>query len=148
MPKAPPKSIVTYLTEYPLTLTMLRLLSSKAQECKDFWKTSKPCHVGIHWIALTEYSQMSTHVPGFQSFHSFFVSLWIGQTIATSSLSVKYLKSELSDHISIIQQIQLNNPFMSVALYMMASVLSIFFPFIFTSNTTRILFWIKYILTQ
>ena len=21
---------------------------------------------GIHWIALTEYSQMSTHVPGFQ----------------------------------------------------------------------------------
>ena len=25
-----------------------------------------PCHVGIHWIALAEYSQMSTHVPGFQ----------------------------------------------------------------------------------
>ena len=51
-----------------LTLLMLRLLSSKAQGCKDFWKTSKPCQVGIHWKALAEYSQMSTHLPGFQSF--------------------------------------------------------------------------------
>ena len=38
----------------------------KAQGCRDFCKPSKPSHVGIHWIALTEYSQMSTHVPGFQ----------------------------------------------------------------------------------
>ena len=29
-------------------------------------KTSKPCHIGIHPIALTEYSQMSAHLPGFQ----------------------------------------------------------------------------------
>ena len=43
-----------------------RLISSKAQERKDFWKASKPCHVGIHWIALVEYSQMSSHEPGFQ----------------------------------------------------------------------------------
>ena len=50
---------------------MLRLLSSKAQECKRLLKPAKPCHV-IHLIALTEYSQMSTHVPGFQSFFSFF----------------------------------------------------------------------------
>ena len=35
--------------------------SSKAHEHKDFWKTSKPCCVGIHWIALADYSQMSTH---------------------------------------------------------------------------------------
>ena len=49
-----------------LTLPMLRLLSSKEQGCKDFWKPSKPCQVGIHWIALAEYSQMSTHLPGFQ----------------------------------------------------------------------------------
>ena len=41
------------------TLSMLRLLSSKAQECKDFEKNpSKPCHVGIQWKALTEYSHM------------------------------------------------------------------------------------------
>ena len=26
----------------------------------------KPCHVGTHWIALVEYSQMSTHLLGFQ----------------------------------------------------------------------------------
>ena len=34
-----------------LTLQMLRLLSSKAQWCKDFRKPSKPCHAGIYWIA-------------------------------------------------------------------------------------------------
>ena len=44
-----------------LTLPMLRLLSSKAQGLKDFWKQSKPCHVVIHWIALLEYFRMSTH---------------------------------------------------------------------------------------
>ena len=27
---------------------------------------SKACHVGIHWIALAENSQMSIHMPGFQ----------------------------------------------------------------------------------
>ena len=37
-----------------------------------FWKPSKPCHVSIHWIALSEYSQMSTHVPGFQYFFHVF----------------------------------------------------------------------------
>ena len=30
-----------------------------------FIKPSRSCDVGIHWIALTEYSQMSTHVLGF-----------------------------------------------------------------------------------
>ena len=44
----------------------LGLLFSKAQGCKDFRKLSKACRVGIYWIALTKYSQMSTHVPGFQ----------------------------------------------------------------------------------
>ena len=39
-------------------------ISSIGQGPKD----SKPCHVGIHWIALAEYSGMSTHVLGFQSF--------------------------------------------------------------------------------
>ena len=50
------------------------LLSSKAQGRKDFWKLSKPCLAGIHWIALAEYSQMSTHLTGFQSFYKFFAS--------------------------------------------------------------------------
>ena len=38
-----------------LILRMLRLSSSKAQGCNEFCVLSKPCHVGIHWIALTEY---------------------------------------------------------------------------------------------
>ena len=62
-----------------LTIPMQRRLLSNAQGFKDFWKTSKPCHVGIHWIALTEYSHMNTHLPGFQSFFSIFASFCIGQ---------------------------------------------------------------------
>ena len=52
---------------------------------KDFWKSSKPCHVGIHWIALTKCSRMSTHLAGFQSFFSIFVLA----KLATSSIRVK-----------------------------------------------------------
>ena len=37
------------------------------------------CHVGIHWIALTEYYQMSTNLPGFQSFLASFASFCIDQ---------------------------------------------------------------------
>ena len=51
-----------------ITLPMLRLLSSKAQVCEKKSKPFKPSHVGIHEIALTDYSQMITHIPGFQSF--------------------------------------------------------------------------------
>ena len=66
-----------------LTLPIQRLLSSKALGRKYFWKPSKPCHVGIHWIALAEYSQMSTHVPGFQSFFRFIcITLnWLNKVI-------------------------------------------------------------------
>ena len=39
-------------TTHCLTLPMLRLLSSKAQEPQGWWKPSKSCHAGIHWIAL------------------------------------------------------------------------------------------------
>ena len=59
-----------------LTIPMLRLLSSKAQERKYFWKLSKPCQIGIHWKALTEHSQKSTHVPGFQSIYFSFFALF------------------------------------------------------------------------
>ena len=62
-----------------LTLPMLRLLSSKTQGRKDFWKSSKPCLVGINWIALAIYSLMSTYVPGFSHFSLFFSSFCIGQ---------------------------------------------------------------------
>ena len=80
--------MVKYLFSKTLTLPMLRLLSSKAQGCKDFWKSPKPCYVGIWWIALSEYSLMSTHVPGFQSFfrvlHNFVLA-----KLADSSIRVK-----------------------------------------------------------
>ena len=54
-----------------LTLPMLRLLPFEAQERKDFWKLSIPCHLGIHWIALTKYSQMSTMCQGFSNLSGF-----------------------------------------------------------------------------
>ena len=56
---------------FNINLLMLRLLSPKALRWKDIWKPSKPCYVGIRWIALTGYSQISTHVLGFQSFFRF-----------------------------------------------------------------------------
>ena len=34
-------------------------------------------HVGIHWKALAEYSQMSTYMPGFRSFFRFFASFCV-----------------------------------------------------------------------
>ena len=34
-------------------------------DAKIFEKPLKSCHVGTHWIALWDYSQMITHVPGF-----------------------------------------------------------------------------------
>ena len=58
---------------------MLSLILSKEKESKIFWKPSKPGHVGINWIALTEYAQMSTYVPGFHHFLVFCVLFCIGQ---------------------------------------------------------------------
>ena len=73
------------------TLPMLRLLSSKAQEQIYLWKTSKLGHVGIHWIALAEYSQMSTRVPGFQSFFRFFTFYVLVAKFATRTIRVNPL---------------------------------------------------------
>ena len=86
-----------------LALPMLRLLSSKAQRCKYFWKPSKPCHVGTHWIALAKCSQMSTHMPGFQSFSSFLHRFEMAK-LATSSIRVK------ASHCSLCHPLFLSNP--------------------------------------
>ena len=59
----------------------------KAHIGKDFWKLSKPCHVGIYWIAPAEYYQMSTYVPGFQSF-SEFLHHFVLAKLATRSIRV------------------------------------------------------------
>ena len=74
-----------------------RLLISKVQGRKYFWKTSEPYHAGIQWIAFAEYSQMSTHLPGFQSFFKInFFRIFVLAKIATSSISVEltYLSSK------------------------------------------------------
>ena len=63
------------------------LLCSKAGR-KDISKLVKSCCVGIHWIALAEYSHMSTHVPVFQSFFRVFLHQFILAKLATSSLRV------------------------------------------------------------
>ena len=40
-------------------------------------------YVGIHWITLTEYSQLSTHVPEFQAFFkSFFCRIRVLKNIS------------------------------------------------------------------
>ena len=62
---------------FMLTLMLLMLLSSNAQKSKNLWKSSKASHVGIHWKALTEYFQISTHLPWFQSFLSFLPSFYV-----------------------------------------------------------------------
>ena len=69
------------MSEWGITITLpiLRLLSSRAQGCKGFRKPCKSCHVGIHWIALNEFAQMSTHVAGFQSFYMPIALFCIGQ---------------------------------------------------------------------
>ena len=54
--------------------------------------SSKPCHVGIHWIALAEYSQMSTHMPGFLSFVSCLHHFVLAK-LATSSIRVTALQA-------------------------------------------------------
>ena len=75
---------------YCLALPMLRLLSSKTPGHKDFQKTSKPCHIGVHWIALIEHSQMSTHMQGFQS-HVFALA-----KLTTTSIRVKITFHQLT----------------------------------------------------
>ena len=86
-----------------LTLPMLRLLSSQAQGRKDFWKPFKPCHVSIHWIALVEYFEMSTHLLGFQSF-SGFLHHFVLAKLATTSIRVNLLLLRTSNYHGWLQK--------------------------------------------
>ena len=52
---------------------------------RDFWKPSKPCHVGIHWIALAEYSQ---GLEGFQIYCALDVSSFSIGMVNPSTLRV------------------------------------------------------------
>ena len=58
---------------------MPRVLSSKEyKDKKIFEKTSKACHVGIHWIALTVYLDEYPYAKVSVVFR-FFASFYIGQ---------------------------------------------------------------------
>ena len=85
--------VIVHWTKVALALEGLtrltpRFLKCKAQGRKDFWKTFKPSHVGIHWIALTEYSKMSTHFQGFSHF-SGFLHHFVLVKLANISIRVK-----------------------------------------------------------
>ena len=58
---------------------LLRLLSSKHKDAKISEKHLNPVMLVFIGSALAEYSQMSTHVLGFQSFFSFFAYFCNGQ---------------------------------------------------------------------
>ena len=60
-------------------------LSARMQNLR---KPSKPCHVGIHWITLAEYSQMSTHMLGFRWFFLHFWHNFVLAKLDTSSIRV------------------------------------------------------------
>ena len=77
-------------------LHMLRLLLSKGQECKDFRKPFKTCHLGVHWIALAEYSQMSYTGARVSVILLGFLLLFVLAKLATSSTRVNWLLREQS----------------------------------------------------
>ena len=58
---------------------------AEATFVQRFLKSSIPCHVGIHWKALIEYSHMSTNMPGLQSL---FMHHFVMTILATTSLRV------------------------------------------------------------
>ena len=55
----------------------------------------------MHWIALAEYSQMSTHLPGFISF-SRFLDHFVLAKLATSSIRVNLLIFLMKNYWSIL----------------------------------------------
>ena len=51
-------------------------IQSAHKEAKISEKRLEPCHVGIHWIALAEYSQMSTMCQGYGLLLGFCIILY------------------------------------------------------------------------
>ena len=70
-----------YLSEYNITkpFQCWDYFCPKHKNAKIFETHLNPVMFGIHLKDLAEYSQMSTQVPGFQSFSSFFASFCTGQ---------------------------------------------------------------------
>ena len=72
-----------------LTLPNAKAMFIQSTRTLVFFKTSEPCHVGIHWIDLADYSPMSTHVLGFQSFFLCFLHYVVLAKLISSSIRVK-----------------------------------------------------------
>ena len=69
-------------------ILMMLNLFYPSHSSTEMWQLPKPCHVGTHWKALAEYSQVSTHLPGFQSFLRILYHFVLVKS-ATSSIRVK-----------------------------------------------------------
>ena len=72
------------------------------------YKTSKPCLVGIHWISLAEYPQMSTHLAGFPSFFMFLLHFLLAKS-TTISIRVKCSISNMPNEFPPLSAIVENN---------------------------------------
>ena len=73
------------LSQYQTCLRRI-LINRLAWSLYKCIKPSKPCHVGIHWMTIAEYSQMSTNVPWFQSFLKVFCIIFVMAKLATTSI--------------------------------------------------------------
>ena len=67
------------------------LFNAEATFVQNSPNPSKPCHVGIHWIDVAVYSQISTHLPGFQSSCLDCLHHLLLAKLATSSMRAKAL---------------------------------------------------------
>ena len=66
----------TFVCHNPYNANATFVQSTRLQR---FCKWPNPYYVGIHWIALAEFSLMNTNMPGFQSSLKVFASFCIGQ---------------------------------------------------------------------
>ena len=81
-------NLMKYLCKCSIISSLLAKCSElyRAHGPTDLWKPSKPCHIGFHWMALNEYSQMSTHLPS--HFSGVFFASFIMAKLATSNIRV------------------------------------------------------------
>ena len=68
--------------------------STRMQRFSKIIYTLSCWYSDTHWIALAEYSQMSTHVPRFQSFFRF-LHHFVQAKLATSSIRVKQVSANI-----------------------------------------------------
>ena len=82
------EELVTYVKVIPLNPSNAEASFGQSTRTQLFLKTIETLSFGIHSIALAEYSQMGTHMPGFQSF-SAFLHHFVLAKLAASSIRVK-----------------------------------------------------------